>query len=281
VVSSLSAGGPARITRTSPGNGILTAVSTRFPYLDAPVPLAFAHRGGAAEGDENTVAAFTRAVELGYRYIETDVRATADGVAVVFHDDTLDRMLGRSERLDQLRYADLATMRLAGEPLVSRLEDVLGAWPQLRFNIDVKSDRAVDPTVEVIRRTGVLDRVLLTAFSDARTGRLRGALGPGLATSLGRRGVGALWAASRLGFGARRPARRVAAAQVPVTAGVLRLVDERFVGYAHRVGLQVHVWTINNAEEMHDLLDLGVDGIMTDHITILRDVYIERGHWAA
>jgi glycerophosphoryl diester phosphodiesterase len=257
------------------------AVTLRFRYLDTPTPLAFAHRGGAAQGDENTIAAFERAVTMGYRYVETDTHATADGQAVVFHDDTLDRVLGRPGRVGEVRWADLAAIRVGGASVVPRLEDVLGAWPQVRFNIDVKSDAGVRPTVEVVRRTGVLDRVLLASFSDMRTARMRAALGPGVATSLGSRGAAHLWAASRTGRGARRLAGRVAAAQVPPRTGPVRVVDRRFIHYAHQLGLQVHVWTIDDPAEIRRLLDLGVDGIMTDHIDVLRDVYTERGHWPA
>lgn len=256
-----------------------------FAYLDAPLPLAFAHRGGAAAGDENTAEAFGRAVELGYRYLETDTHATSDGVAVVFHDDTLDRMLGRPGRVRDLRWADLSTLRVAGASAVPRLAEVLDAWPQVRFNIDVKADNAVDPTVEAVRRTGAEDRVLLASFSDARVARLRHALGPAVATSLGSRAVARLWAGSRAGgwvSALRRPgAGRGAAVQVPPRHGRLRVVDRRFVRHAHRLGLQVHVWTIDDPTEMNELLDLGVDGIMTDRVEVLRDVYLARGCWPA
>jgi glycerophosphoryl diester phosphodiesterase len=256
-------------------------VSTRFGFLDAPTPLAFAHRGGAAAGDENTIAAFERAIRMGYRYLETDTHATADGVPVVFHDETLDRMLGRPGRVATVRYADLASIRVGGAGVVPRLADVLDAYPQVRFNIDVKADPAVVPAIEAVRRTGARDRVLLASFNDARVARMRAALGPGLATSLGSRAVARLWAASRLGGGAGVRAGVAAAAQVPVRAGRLRVVDRRFLRLAHRLGLQVHVWTVDEPAEMHELLDLGVDGIMTDHIDVLRDVYTARGVWAA
>jgi glycerophosphoryl diester phosphodiesterase len=254
-------------------------IGRRFAYLDAPTPLAFAHRGGAAAGDENTVAAFARAVGLGYRYIETDTHATADGVAVVFHDQTLARIVGRPERVRALRWADLDRIRVDGQPVIPRLVDVFEMWPGVRFNIDVKDDAAADPTVEAVRRAGAQDRVLLASFSDARTARVRAALGPGVATSLGSRGVAQLWAASRAGRGAARVARRAAAAQVPPRQGPVRVVDERFVRYAHGLGLQVHVWTIDTPDRMNELLDLGVDGIMTDRIDVLRDVYTARGCW--
>ncbi|MCW6007137.1 glycerophosphodiester phosphodiesterase [Micromonospora sp. CPCC 205371] len=246
-------------------------------YLDDP-PLAFAHRGGAAEGDENTAEAFERAVALGYRYVETDVHATADGVPVVFHDATLARVAGRPERVEQLRWADLSTVRVGGAAAVPRLDDVLAAWPDIRFNIDVKAASAIEPTVDTLTHTGAGDRVLLASFSDARLAALRLLAGPKVATSLGMRAVARLKAASVGGWRVTLPPSAVAA-QVPVRYGRMRLVDRRFIGYAHRLGLQVHVWTIDDPTEMHHLLDLGVDGIMTDRVDVLRDVYISRGVW--
>jgi len=255
-------------------------VTTHFGYLDAPAPLAFAHRGGAAHGDENTAEAFSRAISLGYRYVETDVHSTVDGVAVVFHDATLHRLTGESGRIADLRWADLATVRVGGAAAVPRLDDVLGAWPQVRFNIDVKADGGVDPTVATVERVGAGDRVLLASFSDARLARLRALAGPKVATSLGMRGVARLRLASLTGRRLRLPPS-VVAAQVPVRYGRVPVADRRFIRYAQRLGLQVHVWTIDEPTEMHDLLDLGVDGIMTDHVDVLRDVYRSRGHWAA
>ncbi len=250
------------------------------PYLDAPAPLAFAHRGGAADGDENTTAAFARAIDLGYRYVETDVHATADGVAVIFHDATLRRVTGERGRIADLRWADLASVRVGGAAVVPRLDEVLDAWPQVRFNVDVKADGAVDPTVAGVTRAGATDRVLLASFSDARLARLRALTGGRVATGLGMRGVARLRMASLTGRPLRLPPS-VVAAQVPVRYGRLRVTDRRLLTYCHRVGLQVHVWTIDEPAEMHELLDLGVDGIMTDHVGVLRDVYRSRGHWAA
>jgi glycerophosphoryl diester phosphodiesterase len=258
---------------------ILRIVTHRFPYLDTPTPIAFAHRGGAEPGDENTMAAFARAVALGYRYVETDVRATADGVAVVFHDPTLERLTGRTGRVADLRWADLATVRVAGSAAVPRLDDVLEEWPNVRFNVDVKHDGGTVPAVEAVRAAGAGDRVLLASFSDERLARLRTLAGPDVATSLGTREVAALRVAALTGRRWRVPASAVAA-QVPLRYGRLRVVNRRLVTQAHRLGLQVHVWTIDDPAEMNGLLDLGVDGIMTDRVDVLRDVYISRGLWA-
>ena len=258
---------------------ILRIVTHRFPYLDTPTPIAFAHRGGAEPGDENTMAAFARAVALGYRYVETDVRATADGVAVVFHDSTLERLTGRAGRVADLSWADLSTVRVAGSAAVPRLDEVLEEWPDVRFNVDVKHDGGTVPAVAAVRAAGAGDRVLLASFSDGRLARLRTLAGPAVATSLGTREVAALRVAALTGRRWRVPAS-AAAAQVPLRYGRLRVVNRRLVAQAHRLGLQVHVWTIDDPVEMNALLDLGVDGIMTDRVDVLRDVYISRGHWA-
>ncbi len=280
-VTAMTTGKPTATHRSPRGVILPVMIARRYAYLDTPTPIAFAHRGGAALAGENTMAAFARAVELGYRYIETDTHATADGVAVVFHDHTLARIAGRPGRIRQLPWAELSRVRVDGQPVVPRLSDVLDAWPKVRFNIDVKADSAVGPTIEAVRATGALDRVLLASFSDARTARMRAVLGPGVATSLGSRGAAQLWAASRAGRGAARLATRVAAAQVPYRQGPVRVVDERFVRYAHGLGLQVHVWTVDAPDRMNELLDLGVDGIMTDRIDVLREVYTARGCWPA
>ena len=250
-----------------------------MPFLDESPPLAFAHRGGAASGLENTAEAFARAVKIGYRYVETDVHATADGVPVVFHDADLLRLTGTAGELAALRWADLATLRVGGAGAVPRLDDILAAWPSIRFNIDVKSGAAVTPVVDTLRAAGAFDRVLVASFSDRRLASVRAlASSSFLATSLGRRGVARLKVASLTGVPIRLPAS-VVAAQVPVRHGRLHLVDRRFLAYAHRLGLQVHVWTIDDPAEMNRLLDLGVDGIMTDRVEVLRDVFLTRGLW--
>lgn len=224
------------------------------------------------------MAAFGAAVALGYRYLETDVHATADGELVAFHDPSLDRVTDRAGAIADLPYQEVAKARIAGREPIPLLEDLLAAWPDVRFNIDVKVPGAIDPLVKVIGRTGALDRVCISSFSDTRLAKVRAALGPRLCTALGPRQI----ATVRFSSYVRpvRPRGGGVCAQVPVRVAPLPIVDRRFVEAAHRLGLQVHVWTIDDAAEMRRLLDLGVDGIMTDEIQTLRDVFTERGHWA-
>ncbi|NBE52902.1 glycerophosphodiester phosphodiesterase, partial [Streptomyces boluensis] len=233
--------------------------------------------GGTADGLENTAAAFRRAVDSGYRYLETDVHATADGKLVAFHDATLDRVTDGGGRIGSLKWADVHHARVAGSEPVPLFEDLLEAFPEARWNVDIKAEPALVPLVELIRRTGAWDRVCVGSFSESRVARAQALAGPRLATSLGASGVAALRLRS---FGIPAPLRRSAVcAQVPETQSGVRVVDRRFVRTAHALGLQVHVWTVNDRERMAALLDLGADGIMTDHLGTLVEVLKERGAW--
>lgn len=242
------------------------------PYLDWDGPIPFAHRGGASDAPENTMPAFQHAVDLGYRYVETDVQVTADGVLVAFHDDDLSRACGRPGLISRLTWNEVRTALVRGEAPIPLLEDLLGTWPELRVNIDCKTDAAVPALVAALRRTGALDRVCVGAFSDRRIRRIRGLLGDRLCSALGPAGVAALR------FGRPRSLRGLTA-QVPVRHGRITVTDQRFVERAHAIGIHVHVWTVDDHAEIDRLLDIGVDGIMTDRLVVLREVYERRGHW--
>lgn len=249
--------------------------STRSVYLDAQGPLAFAHRGGANVpqnlGVENSLAAFRHAVDLGYRYLETDVRCTKDGVAYACHDERLDRLLGRDEAIADLTSADIDAALLGDREPIVRFDVLLDALPEARFNIDVKSDDAVEPTAAVLERASATPRVCLASFSHSRLRTIRRRL-PHVVTSA------STLEAARLRLGLPVP-REPFIYQVPVTHGRVTVVNRAFVDRVHRAGRQVHVWTIDEPDEMHRLLDLGVDGIMTDRTDLLKDVLISRGQW--
>jgi glycerophosphoryl diester phosphodiesterase len=247
-----------------------------WPFLDWPGPLAFAHRGGASEAPENTLPAFEQAIRLGYRYLETDVHVTADGVLVAFHDDKLDRVTDAEGVISALPWSTVRQARVDGREPIPLLEELLGAFPEARINIDPKHDDAVEPLAEVIRRTGSANRVCVGAFSDRRIAKVRALVGPQLCVGMGPRQVAQLVSASR-----GLPAGRLtgACAQVPTGPRRTPLVTARFVEAAHRRGIQVHVWTIDEPAEMARLLDLGVDGLMTDRPQVLREVLEWRDEW--
>jgi glycerophosphoryl diester phosphodiesterase len=287
-------------------------------FLDHPGPLAFAHRGGAAHEPENSWRAFEHAVGLGYEYLETDVQATADGVLIAFHDRTLDRVTGQPGRVSRLTLKEIAGARIGGTEPIPVLEDVLAAWPDVRFNIDVKDAPAVAPLAGVLRRTNAWDRVCVVSFSASRLRAARRSLdrpvcmaasplGTAMVrlgrplTSPGPRGphrygfkrrsvAGPMAAAARrpgvpgvpgalAGPSSRPLAERLAGAGVRCLQVPVPVATPAFIGRAHQLGLQVHVWTVNDRPTMESLLDLGVDGIMTDETVTLREVLIGRGQW--
>jgi glycerophosphoryl diester phosphodiesterase len=248
------------------------------PFLDdGEQPLAFVHRGGAREAAENSAGAFRRAVELGFRYLETDVRATADGVVLAFHDARLERVSDGRGLVERQTWAQVSRARIGGGEPIPRLGDLLEEFPQVRFNIDAKHDAVVAPLADLLLRMRALDRVCVASFSDRRLARLGALLGPRACLSMGPRGVLRLRLAAT--SGRRVPLPRADCAQVPARVGPLVVVDQRFVDTAHRRGLQVHVWTVDQPVEMERLLGLGVDGLMTDQPAVLRQVLRARGAW--
>lgn len=261
----------------------------RHPFLDHDGPIPFAHRGGAAEAPENTMAAFEAALALGYRYLETDARVTRDGVVVAFHDERLERLTDSTGAIAELDIAAVETVDAGygflpeggrshpfrGRGLqIPRLEEVLRRWPSARFNVDPKADECVLPLAELLDRVSAWERVCIGSFSGRRLRRIR-ALSRGRAcTSMGPRAV----AAARLATACRLiPGQGADCIQIPLRRGPVALATARFIRAAHRSGLPVHVWTVNNETVMHELLDLGVDGIMSDRPKLLRDVFTVRG----
>jgi len=257
------------------------------PYLEAEHPIRFAHRGGAGLWPENTVIAFQGAYDLGIRYMETDVHLTADGVLVAFHDHHLDRLTNGTGRVADWLWDDLVRLDAAygfrpeeGFPSrgtdigIPRLDDLLAAYPDARWNIDMKHSAAVDALADLVTKLGVEDRVLASSFFDHRLTRFRKATHGRVATSAGPRQVARVMAAARLGKTASIAAD---ALQVPERARAIGVVDAKLVGAAHRAEVAVHVWTVNDPESMHRLLDLGVDGIITDRPDVLIEVVAERG----
>lgn len=249
-------------------------------YLDHR-PMALAHRGFSPDGRENSMAAFAAAVDLGYRVVETDVHATADGVVVAVHDATLDRVTDTTGRIAELPWDRVRRARIGGSEPVPTLEELLGTWPDLRVNLDVKAAQAIPGTIEVIERTASHDRVCVASFSDARRRAVVRGLSRPVVTSGGTGTTARFLAAVTSGSASavRRAVRQVDCLQVPERVGAIRVVSERTVAAAHEAGAQVHVWTVNDADDMRRLLDLGVDGLISDRADVLREVLLERGQW--
>lgn len=249
-------------------------------YL-APEFVALAHRGGALLpqnlGIENTYAAFQAAVDLGYRYLETDVHASSDGVLFGFHDEDLGRVTDHPGRIADLTAGTLASVRVGGREPIPTLDALLESFPECRFNIDIKAGPAVDALASTLRRHNAAHRVCVGSFSQARIRRFR-RLMPEVLTAASPAEV-ALLATGRV-----RPSSVPHPFQVPVTHRVgprtVRILTPERVRRIHALGRKVHVWTIDSPERMYELIDWGVDGIVTDRPDLLKGVLTAKGMWS-
>lgn len=251
-----------------------------YPFLNHRF-VAMAHRGGwvtpADAARENTMHAFQAAADLGYRYIETDVRTTADGKVVVMHDAELDRVTDATGAVSARTAAELSRVRVAGVDPIPLLADVLEALPGIAFNIDVKDDRSVEPLAALLQRQDVAGRVCVSSFSGTRLRAFR-RLAPDLPTGVGP--VGVAWA----GFAPLLRRLRVDSGvvlQIParIAREKLPLVRRDVVRFAHANGRLIHVWTVDDPTEMDRLVRLGVDGLISNDLTALKRVLTEHGLW--
>lgn len=220
--------------------------------------------------------AFQNVVRLGYRYIETDVHVTRDGVLLAFHDELLDRVTDHAGKISDLKYADVKAARINGVEPIPRLEDVLSSWPDVKFNIDPKHDASVEPLCELLQRMNAIDRVCVGSFSGERLNRVRKSLGPSLCTSLGPAEVLRLRLSS---YGAPVGNFGAACAQVATHHFGIPAADKYMIRAVRKRGMQLHVWTINHEADMERLIDLGVDGIMTDEPARLKSILQRKGLW--
>ncbi len=244
-------------------------------------PLAFAHRGFSPEGDENTMPAFRRAVDLGFRYLELDVRTSKDGVLYVFHDETLDRVTNGTGPISQLTSRQIADVRVAGMAEIPTFEELLSEWPDLHLNVDIKDKAGAELLAGHVLDANATHRVLAASFSDGRRRRTLKAANEAIASSSGM--VTTVLSTAFGAVGAHRllklRERGIVALQVPERYLGVTVVTGDFVKHAHAAGLQVHVWVVDEAADMERLLDLGVDGLMTDRADVLASVMEKRGHW--
>lgn len=242
-------------------------------------PVVIAHRGGGHEEPENSLTAFRAMRDRGFRYIETDVRSTKDGVAVIFHDRILDRVTDATGEISAMRWQDLATVRDRSGNRPLRLDEVLEEFPHMVFNIDVKANSAVNPLISTLKRSNAVDRVSVASFSEKRLTYLRAQL-PGVRSSLGVSAIVRLTGAAhgpqsftRLAMlGIPDSNRGVECVQVPRRRCNVTIVTERFVNLAHHRGMAVHVWTVNSVSEMRNLLSIGIDGLITDEPSSARGI---------
>jgi len=230
--------------------------------------IGFVHRGGADETTENTIPAFQYALDLGFKYIETDVQATKDGRIVIFHDHDLSRMSLRKEKVADLNFDEIQQIELNGGGRIPLLEETLITFPEAFFNIDVKTNDAVKGTADIILEHANPDNICIASFSSQRLKELRHLLGRNFISSTSQSEVIHLLLSS-LGLSFKKSIGNCV--QVPPSQWGIPIVTPRFIKHMHALDKKVHVWTIDDKEEMQRLYDLGVDGIMTDKPSVLKE----------
>lgn len=233
----------------------------------------FVHRGGDEATTENTLEAFQYSSDLGFIFMETDVQFTNDGEVVVFHDRDLKRIAGIEKKISELSINEIKSIDLINGGKIPTLNELLYSFKDLRFNIDIKVDAAVERSVEIIKSHGALNRTCLAAFSSKRVDHIRNLAGKDACTSMGQLEVSKLIMQS-YGFPFKKQSGMCA--QVPVTQWGLPVVTKRFIKEAHAQEKLVHVWTIDEPKEMFSLIDMGVDGLMTDKPSVLKKVMTEK-----
>jgi len=238
--------------------------------------MAFAHRGASDLSTENTMKSFSLAYQLGFKNFELDVQASADGAVFVSHDDNLERILGERIFLSKLTHSEIKRLQSSYGYKIPTLQSVLEQFPDARLNIDAKSWKVVEPLCDVIKSTNCFDRICIGGFNDLRVLNLIQRLGPSVCYSLGPLGVIYCY----IGFMFKKqPKFRAGCIQIPESWLGFRLISKNFIEFVHQIGLMVHVWTVNDESKMRKLIEVGVDGIMTDNCVGLKKVMQEYNLW--
>ena len=238
--------------------------------------LAFAHRGGNEFAPENSFRAFKSAVDIGYKYLETDVHLTKDGFLIAFHDDTLDRVTDKSGLIRDLTLSEIKKAKIAGTDEIPLLSELLNSFTDCFFNIDCKVDETVQPLINLINNKDFINRVCIGSFSQKRINFIRKSLGKEVKTSMGPAEVilSKFLSYTSLGYNFKS-----SYTSIPIRRYGIDLLDERNINYLKSNNQKVIAWTINDEDQMKMLINIGIDGIMTDNLTLLKKVLIEESLW--
>ena len=241
-------------------------------YLNQPGCSIFAHRGGCLESSENTINAFQYAIELGSHYIETDVQLSKDGKVYIFHDDSLLRIAGIDQKFSDLNSAEIDTIKIFKNESIPTLAEVLETFPDSKFNIDLKTDAVAIPALEILKKHNAEGRICIASFSDKRIELAKSYL-PGVCTSMGPNQILRIRLAT---WKLISPKISSDCVQIPIYKYGIKLATKKLVAFCHAHNLKVHVWTINDADTMNKLIEIGVDGIITDKPRLLKEVLSSR-----
>ena len=238
------------------------------PYFQSGKVSVLAHRGFTPPA-ENTIEAFQRALDSGADYLETDVRVTLDGHAVLCHDETFQRIAGIDRNVSEMSLEEIKQIRPFETGTIISLAEALQLLPKARFNIDIKESLAIVPTVSAIEANNAHDRVLVSSFSNSRRRQALKLLSREVATSASGSIIISLWIRNLFGLNFSKALSSIGAIQIPIKIYGMRLDKPSFIKKVIETGTQVHFWTINDLDEVSRLVGLGATGIVTDETELV------------
>ncbi len=238
--------------------------------------LAFAHRGGNDFAPENTFESFKFAVDNGFKYLETDVHLTSDNKLMAFHDPTLDRITNTKGRIIDFSSIDLKKVKVKNNYRIPLMEELLESFPDCFFSIDMKCDESVKPLIDLVKRNKAVERVCFASFNQNRLNSVRESFNNKCITSMGPKEIIILKINSYINLKKNITSQ---IASMPISRYNIKLINKRSVSYLKSLNIKVIAWTINNEDQMRSLITLGVDGIMTDKLRLLKKILIEKNLW--
>lgn len=245
-------------------------------YINTTNIVPIAHRGASLLASENSFDSFRKALELGYRVIETDIHGSKDGTAYIFHDSTLERLTGENLKISDLKDVDIDSLRVNTSSIIPRLSNVFEEFPEGLFNLDAKTWESTMPIANTIKNMGCRSRVCIGSFNDKRIDAIIRELGVETCHSMGTRNVIKFFFGAQLGIGQEFTAQCI---QLPIKQFGISLITEKVLQYARKLGIKNHFWTINSPATMQRLIELNVDGIMTDDCLLLKKIMEKQNKW--
>ena len=238
------------------------------PYLNYSGLAVLAHRGGSIESYENTLASFAYAQSIGCKYIETDVQVSLDGIPYIFHDESLERITGIKSIFSSITSSEIDKIRIFKNHPIPKLDTALKEFPELFFQIDLKTDLVAIPALEVIKKNNAEKRVCIASFNSNRLKQVKENY-PEICLSMGPKEVAKLLLAS---FGLFKGEIPGDCLQVPIYSHGIKVVTKRFIKFVQSKNLKIMVWTINDKKTLKKLINMNVDGIITDRPKLLTEL---------
>ena len=247
-------------------------------YMNSSNIVPIAHRGASLVATENSFESFRKAFDLGYRVIETDIHSSKDGTAYIFHDNTLERLTGENLKISDLKDVDIDSLKVNKSSIIPRLSNVFEEFPEGLFNLDAKTWEATIPITNTVKKMACSSRVCIGSFNDKRIDAIIRELGVETCHSMGTSNVFKFYLGAQLGIKQNFTAQCI---QLPIKQFGISLITQKILRHARKLGIKIHFWTINNSGLIQKLLELDVDGIMTDDCILLKTIMEKKHKWPA